>query len=108
MRCSAPRRPAAETISMARVIFWMFLIEPIRLLTSLSAMGSPRRRPPRVLLGGLLFVFLPALGVGLAAVRGAAGALADRVLVGERLALLVEVVTVVLRELGDRLVEPLL
>src|SRR4051812_41756668 len=34
MRCSARRRRAAATISMARVIFSMFLIEPIRFLTS--------------------------------------------------------------------------
>ena len=34
MRCSARRSRAAATISMARVIFWMFLTEPIRFLTS--------------------------------------------------------------------------
>jgi len=34
MRCSARRRRAAATISIARVIFWMFLTEEIRFLTS--------------------------------------------------------------------------
>ena len=40
MRCSARRRRAAATISIARVIFWMFLTEAIRFLTSrCEAMG---------------------------------------------------------------------
>ena len=30
IRCSARRRRAAATISMARVIFWMFLIDAMR------------------------------------------------------------------------------
>jgi hypothetical protein len=30
MRCSARRRRAADIISIARVIFWMFLTDPIR------------------------------------------------------------------------------
>jgi hypothetical protein len=34
MRCSARRSRAAETISMARVIFWMFFTEPMRPLMS--------------------------------------------------------------------------
>ena len=34
MRCSARRRRAAATISMARVIFWMFFTEEILFLTS--------------------------------------------------------------------------
>ncbi len=34
IRCSARRSLAAATISIARVIFWMFLTEPIRLRTS--------------------------------------------------------------------------
>ena len=38
IRCSARRRRAAATISIARVIFWMFLTEPMRLLTSFCAM----------------------------------------------------------------------
>ena len=37
MRCSARRSRAAATISIARVIFWMFLTEPMRLLTSFCA-----------------------------------------------------------------------
>jgi hypothetical protein len=41
MRCSARRRRAAATISIARVIFWMFLTDAIRLLTSLRAI-APR------------------------------------------------------------------
>ena len=35
MRCSARRSLAAATISIARVIFWTFLTEAIRPLTSL-------------------------------------------------------------------------
>jgi hypothetical protein len=34
IRCSARRNRAAATISIARVIFWMFLTEPIRPLIS--------------------------------------------------------------------------
>jgi hypothetical protein len=34
IRCSARRRRAAATISIARVIFWMFLTEAILFLTS--------------------------------------------------------------------------
>ena len=35
MRCSARRSRAAATISIARVIFWMFLTLEMRFLTSL-------------------------------------------------------------------------
>ena len=35
IRCSARRRRAAATISIARVIFWMFLTDAMRFLTSL-------------------------------------------------------------------------
>src|SRR3954468_8429261 len=49
MRCSARRRRAAATISMARVIFSIFLIEPIRFLTSrweaIRRWRSPLRAP---------------------------------------------------------------
>jgi hypothetical protein len=34
MRCSARRSRAAATISIARVILWMFLTDPMRFLTS--------------------------------------------------------------------------
>ena len=34
IRCSARRSRAAATISMARVIFWMFFTEAMRFLTS--------------------------------------------------------------------------
>jgi hypothetical protein len=34
IRCSARRSRAAETISMARVIFWMFLTDAMRPLMS--------------------------------------------------------------------------
>ena len=45
IRCSARRRRAAATISMARVIFWMFFTEPILLLTSRwEAIGYAARR----------------------------------------------------------------
>ena len=40
IRCSARRRRAAATISIARVIFWMFLTEAIRFLTSFCAMAQ--------------------------------------------------------------------
>ena len=39
MRCSARRRRAAEIISIARVIFWTFLTEATRLLSSFWAMA---------------------------------------------------------------------
>ena len=39
MRCSARRSRAAEIISIARVIFWTFLTDATRLLSSFSAMG---------------------------------------------------------------------
>src|SRR4051812_3124373 len=48
MRCSARRRRAADIISIARVIFWMFLTDPMRFWTSrwLTAWPSfvPRAR----------------------------------------------------------------
>ena len=40
MRCSARRRRAAATISIARVIFWMFLTDAMRFLTSFCAMAQ--------------------------------------------------------------------
>ena len=39
MRCSARRSRAAATISIARVIFWMFFTLPMRLFRSFWAMG---------------------------------------------------------------------
>ena len=45
MRCSALRRRAAATISIARVIFWMFLTDPMRFLMSFCAMGYSSREP---------------------------------------------------------------
>ena len=53
MRCSARRRRAAATISIARVIFWMFLTDAMRLLTSLSAM-APRYDPAATAAGSSL------------------------------------------------------
>src|SRR3954463_12222571 len=41
MRCAARRSRAAATISIARVIFWTFLTEAIRCLTSFWAMAAP-------------------------------------------------------------------
>src|SRR5688572_15053830 len=90
MRCSARRRRAAATISIARVIFWMFLTDPMRALTSLRAMRSRRSGGRRLLLARSLAVAVAALAA---------------LLVGQRLALLVEVVAEVLGELGDRVVE---
>ena len=39
IRCSARRSRAAEIISIARVIFWTFLTDATRLLSSFWAMG---------------------------------------------------------------------
>ena len=39
IRCSARRSRAAEIISIARVIFWTFLTDATRFLSSFSAMG---------------------------------------------------------------------
>ena len=39
MRCSARRRRAAATISIARVIFWMLRTEPMRFLMSFWETG---------------------------------------------------------------------
>jgi hypothetical protein len=39
IRCSALRRRAAATISIARVILWMFLTELMRFLMSFWPMG---------------------------------------------------------------------
>src|SRR4051812_13439823 len=155
MRCSARRRRAAATISIARVIFWMFLTEEIRFLTSLSAMASvvplvrhgvPGRPPappgkdavPQETLwdfkgrgrrqavisgrsrgvracgwGHRLGLRPDGLGLGLALLllrllAPAALLVADRVLLGERVALLVEVVAEVVGELLDRVAQRLL
>src|SRR4051812_18010225 len=106
MRCSARRRRAAATISIARVIFWMFLTDAMRFLTSRWAMVGVRGRDRapldrcRLLLGGLLLGGRRGLGG-----RGAHG---RRVLVGQRRALLVEVVAEVLRVALDGRVDRLL
>src|SRR6478609_9860479 len=88
MRCSARRRRAAATISIARVIFWMFLTEAIRFLTS-------RWEAMSVRCGG------PAYPLGRSSL------LQRRILV-ERLPLLVEFVAEVRRERLDRVVQALL
>ena len=46
MRCSARRRRAAATISIARVILWMFLIDAMRFLTSAWLAAITRSQPP--------------------------------------------------------------
>src|SRR3954471_6280988 len=69
MRCSARRRRAAATISMARVIFSMFLTEEIRFLTSrwLALYLGVRRllfaRLLVLLLRGVLVVVAARLGL---------------------------------------------
>ena len=70
MRCSARRRRAAATISIARVIFWMFFTEAILFLTSRwDAMCAGRPSGGRgLLLGGfalLVEVVAEVLGEGL-------------------------------------------
>src|SRR3954453_16067785 len=108
MRCSARRRRAAATISIARVIFWMFLTEAIRFLTSLSAMaylrlaGGHGARLALVAVG-VLALASPAVVLGAAAPAAFLGA--DVVVVLERVALFVEVVAEVVGELLDRLAQ---
>ncbi len=65
MRCSARRRRAAATISIARVIFWMFLTDAMRFLTSFWAMAYAVAR--RGLLLALLGLALVAVAVLVAA-----------------------------------------
>src|SRR5437870_9390603 len=112
MRCSARRRRAAATISIARVIFWMFATEEMRLRTSRCDWGMvwgafPHRRSRRSrgrglgrgLGGGLLCLGLLQRARGLGDRR--------RLLI-ERVAFLVEVVAEVRREGADRAVHLLL
>src|SRR3954469_11722918 len=110
MRCSARRRRAAATISMARVIFSMFLTEEIRFLTSrwLAIYLGVRRllfaRLLVLLLRGVLVVVAARLGLVLVLVGVLV--LAGLALLGPvglaavlRLAVLVEVVAEVVGEL---------
>src|SRR6185312_673809 len=98
MRCSARRSRAAATISIARVIFWMFLTEEMRFLTSrCDAMAFAGGR-----LSGRLRLLL-ALGGALDSLVAA-----QRRLVLQRLALLVEVVAEVGGERLDGVVHGLL
>ncbi len=101
MRCSARRRRAAATISIARVIFWMFWTErdpvlDVALAHAASGLLLGPARPHRA---------SPAsVGRAGAVGAGAHGRAARRRAV-ERLALLVEVVAEVLGELGDDLLD---
>src|SRR5581483_11693533 len=120
MRCSARRSRAAATISIARVILWMFFTESIRFLTSFwVAMAGSRVAGSgrRCALGGHVLRFallrrllrLPALG--LPARAPGAGPLDEPLglALGERIALGIEVGTEVVDHLRDRLAElPLL
>ena len=102
MRCSARRRRAAATISIALVILRMFLTESIRCLTSRCAMRAasrPALRGRRGLLG--LLGLVDAL-LDLAQALGLARRLADAGL-QQRLALLVEVVAEVVGEAATSL-----
>src|SRR5581483_1956966 len=83
IRCSARRSRAAATISIARVIFWMFLTAPMRLRTSRWEVAMTCQTEPG---------------------SGGAAVLLRAALV-ERVALLVEVVAEVLGEALDRLVD---
>src|ERR1700722_5077688 len=118
IRCSARRRRAAATISIARVIFWMFLTASMRLRTSrwvAIGLGVSEARPRS---GG--HGLLALLGSAVARLLGAAVAVAVRIALGapfrnlvevallERMALLIEVVAEVLGELLDRRVDGLL
>src|SRR5689334_15216165 len=132
IRCSARRRRAAATISIARVILRMFLTESIRCLTSRweAAMGSGGARR-RLLLGLLGVLVLAALGLGARRARevapaavlvpavvvriGVGAARADALLLArrlvavlERMALLVEVVAEVVGEVAHALAHGLL
>src|SRR6185437_9863467 len=104
MRCSARRSRAAATISIARVIFWMFLTAEMRLRTSRCevAMGQSVSGRGRGQTGRLF----PALAVALAVIVGlrAAPRLGCVTLL-DRVALLVEVVPEVLGVGVDGLVE---
>ena len=108
MRCSARRRRAAATISIARVIFWMFLTDAMRFLTSRwrhavagasALLGAPRR--------------LRSLGLGArtrrTSRRRCSTLVATRLAASspsvERLALLVEVVAEVVGVVLDRALE---
>src|ERR1700722_4204085 len=91
MRCSARRRRAAATISIARVIFWMFLTEEILVLTSRCDAIVVYLRGQ---LGRLRLCLLLRLGL----LVGLRLGLRARSLVLQRLALLVEVVAEVLSE----------
>src|SRR4051812_40777814 len=120
MRCSARRRRAAATISMARVIFSMFLTEEIRFLTSRwEPISRSASRVRGFLFAGLLLVGVRALvllGVVVAARLGTtvlavpvalalvlAGAVGLALL--HRLAVLVEVAAEVVGELLDELLD---
>ena len=107
MRCSARRRRAAATISIARVIFWMFLTRRDAVLDVALGLARAERL---LLLARAAGAAPPSLVVGLAAAvrRRALGAAPPRAsalrsasLVVERLALLVEVVAEVVGELAD-------
>src|SRR5215207_10586681 len=116
MRCSARRRRAAATISIARVILWMFLTDAIRFLTSFwVAIGAHLGGD---FLLGLLDRALGLLGLGLRLgllarlLLGASGllvllAILDPVGLAllERLSLGVEVGAEVVDHLGDGLAE---
>src|SRR5947208_4574080 len=111
MRCSARRRRAAATISIARVILRMFCTLAMRFWTSrwldMAAAAA---------LGGLVLRFV--LVLGLVLVRGlilcgclvppAAADVAVGVVLLQRLALLVEVVAEIGRIVGDQRVHGLL
>src|ERR1700753_1834247 len=95
MRCSARRSRAAATISIARVIFWMFLTAPMRFFTSRCVCGmDPAQAPGSGRLGLSLLVVVLALFAVLSTFT------ATRILVAlvDRVALLVEIEAEVLGE----------
>src|SRR5947209_4373953 len=104
IRCSARRRRAAATISIARVIFWMFLTAPMRFLTSRCVCGMSRAQAPGSRRLRLILLIAPVVVPPLA-LRAA-----RRTLVAflDRMPLLVEVEAEVLGEARDRLLDRLL
>src|SRR4051812_13833244 len=111
MRCSARRRRAAATISIARVILRMFWTEAIRFLTSRCDMCQGSAWPLRGGAGRLRLCLGLLADVSPRPARPIArGTRLDAVglALRQRLALLVEVVAEVVGERGDQVAQRLL
>src|SRR4051794_8015572 len=103
MRCSARRSRAAATISIARVIFWMFLTLAMRLFRSFWAIAALDRG--RFLLGHALAARSVGLGLDAGPTRLGSHVARPALVLVHRQALLVEVVAEVLGEALDGVVE---